>query len=1312
MVADRISVMATKYAKEVLNTDIKFESMVFNLYPPGASFKNVHVKVNQDDIKVQTEIAELGVFFNPLDFLNTSFQIDQIKLNDGYLRLEDLAKSAQSNTEKEGSEKSLDDIKEVFQKLSDIPINRFIVSDVHFTFNKSEALVKKLGLDNLHSYLRIQLNVFEIKSDKIPEKYTPDSLYADLILNEEKALFEDLVLKKGLLKINSKAEVDNYLSKNLNYKLRADIEFPLKKLHSIINLGQSGQLHSGDIQAKIEGEGGLDTFNLISEVEGTDIKTDFIYADKLSLKASATQEAIDINDLKLVHNSEQLKLVSPFELFNLKTKKWIEEPVIADLNFMQTRNFLRVLKDRLNLLDGSLSGRLRFELKDEYYSFQAEKDVLINHLSFKSQDENILTFNNLKMQKGLFKIEPQNFTMNILATNGQTKLNVAGEINKEKLEINLLDSTIDLNQISPVFGYEVAGTGDLNLKIRRTENDEITMDINSVQNNFMFDGYKLDQLHAVTSINFDQDRILIKRLNGLSNKTSIVANGEVNYQSKDISINYSIENLNFNESKRILSKYLSDTTIKGSQVYGRWDTTGKISGKATKEGINILGQFEGINNYFFNESVERVAFSYQVKNLVLTVKDFVANKSLGKIFAFAQYDIEKDEMRGWTKLELLPLAEFSNYNQLPFNFNGYLSGQSEIYYIDDRWRAKGVLNLDNTTVESERYADSELKFTIEENFLNLDLNAFGNQVQALTNINLNDMNSPSELNLKLNISNLKKMAGIVKGVDILNSEIEGSLQYNLASTFFYQDLRFQSFTSHLKEFNFIKKPITVNYASDSPEIVVEDGVIKKWDFNLRGEKFYILSNGEGDLQKDFDIVSNLKVDASIIETFNSFISKANGNIRGKLVYKVKDGKEDYQALLTSSNLSLSTRLLPTAITKASMAVSFEDQIINIDKFNAQLITGSFLVSGKIDLNTLIPDVDIRYKFKDAGVSILQKSNLVFSGEGALVGKNFPYTLGGDFYIQKCVIVNEIADFAGNSGAQKFMGEDIKYLPGKKNQSLNNKVEFNINVSTRNPIFIANSLADIGFNGNVQVLGGENDPRLSGRANLAPRNNRITFKNNEFVLTKGSVFFTEQNEISNPDLDFQASTKINEYQIEIKVYGPAQNFTFDLSSEPALSQSDILSLIAFGYTEDLSNNLSDSERESMTRAGIGSLIFDSFKINETLKNEFGIQVNLGTEISEDEQSLLSARNAEGGDVNRIRSATTFELKKQLSDAMSLSVSSTVGNSLNQRQSLNLNYNVNRQVSVEGVYEQRSTDQVQTINDDTSFGADLKVKWSFR
>ena len=257
------------------------------------------------------------------------------------------------------------------------------------------------------------------------------------------------------------------------------------------------------------------------------------------------------------------------------------------------------------------------------------------------------------------------------------------------------------------------------------------------------------------------------------------------------------------------------------------------------------------------------------------------------------------------------------------------------------------------------------------------------------------------------------------------------------------------------------------------------------------------------------------------------------------------------------------------------------------------------------------------------------------------------------------------------------------------------------------------MADIGFSGSVQVLGSEKEPKLNGKISLATRNNKINFKNNEFVLSKGNIFFYEKNKVINPELDFQATSTINQHKINVEVVGPVKKFDFNLSSEPALSQSDILSLIAFGYTDDISNNLSDAEKESMTRASVGSLIFDSFKINETLKNEFGLQVNLGTEINREERSYLSQRGGESNNqTTGVTSATTFELKKQLSDAMSLSVSSTVGDSVSQRQSVNLNYNVDKKVSIEGVYESNTTDDSQTINDANSFGADLKVKWSFK
>ena len=367
-----------------------------------------------------------------------------------------------------------------------------------------------------------------------------------------------------------------------------------------------------------------------------------------------------------------------------------------------------------------------------------------------------------------------------------------------------------------------------------------------------------------------------------------------------------------------------------------------------------------------------------------------------------------------------------------------------------------------------------------------------------------------------------------------------------------------------------------------------------------------------------------------------------------------------------------------------MQLSFAKNNLNIDKFRAELISGVMELEGNVNLDNVVPEINIKYIFRDAGISFMKKSNLIFSGEGSLVGKNFPYTLGGDLYVQRFVVVNEVTDFT--SGGASVFTDEIKYLPGRETVDTDNLIDLNLNVATREPIYIKNSMIDVGFVGGVQVVGNERDPRLIGKFSLAPRDNKVSFKNNNFLFSKGNLFFDQEDDIINPDMDFLATTSINDYKIYAKLIGHVKDFDFSFSSEPALAQSDILSLVAFGYTDDVSSNLSDSEKESLTRASVGSLLFDSFKINETLKNEFGLQVNLGTQISRDEGSLLSQRNAESNvQSTGVTSATTFEVKKQLSDAMSLSVSSTVGDNRNQKQGVNVNYNVDKKVSLEGIYE---------------------------
>ena len=367
-----------------------------------------------------------------------------------------------------------------------------------------------------------------------------------------------------------------------------------------------------------------------------------------------------------------------------------------------------------------------------------------------------------------------------------------------------------------------------------------------------------------------------------------------------------------------------------------------------------------------------------------------------------------------------------------------------------------------------------------------------------------------------------------------------------------------------------------------------------------------------------------------------------------------------------------------------------------------------MVAGDIDLSKIIPELNIKFEVDKANFNILKKSNITISGKGAFVGTDMPYILSGDFSIFRCDVLDEPTDFMGDS---KIVKKEFQYLPKSNVSEEDSVVNFNINVNTLEPIRISNSLSDMSYLGTLQVTGGESKPFISGKVDLAPGNNKIFFKNNEYVLTKGNVYFYNKESFDNPELDFVASSNISDYKVNIKVFGHVDDFALEMSSEPPLAQSDVLSLIAFGYTDDISSGLSTAQRESITQVGVGSFIFDRLKINETLKNEFGVQINLGTELQQNDASYLGQVTGDSDVEGRISSATKVEVKKRLSESLDLSVSSTVGGVIGQRQSMNLNYNIDKNLSIEGVLEERTYDNSGVSITDESAGFDLKVRQSF-
>ncbi len=1307
-VANNVSKVLTSYVNQTFKSDIQFSNLAFTLLPPGLEVKEVDFSGVIEGTEIEMKVKKLGVYFNLIDAFSTKFMIHNVECSDGVVLINKSKEKKKKKSEVENS--GVPD----FSIIETIPLKNIGLTDISINYRGENIAVKNLKISTESKSLRLRGKIENIDLTKYLRKRKGlDSLEFDANVDQYRLRLNKVKINSGYTNMSLDGEIESYLSKNISYKLSTKIKMPINELHTWLEFEKVGKLDTGilDLSANIDGKG--IEYDILSDLQLSEFRTDFLYGEKLDAKIGVSSEHIKVLEFGFTEKKQELTLIKPFELYNFKSKKFVEDPIIANVRDLEFDNFLRYLRNSTEMLRGRVSGEVRFDLFKDSYSFRIEDGAELNELSVLGKENSeIIKLENFSLSNAEFLVDKKIFKMNLSASKNETALSLNGVIGGGEFRIKIPVSFIDFVDIGKISNLNFLGRGTLGLELEN-KGSGLKLMANTKLNDFSFEDYALEKVQASINMDIDKGTLTIPRIRGVVGDTKVAGKLSVDLVESNIEADYKVDMLSLSSAKKILAPLIGNIKISNKEFHGTWDTVGSVNGKLDISKLDLSSTLYSSNTYIYDENLDSVSAKLNIREGKFLIEDFKANKSKGKLRGSLGYDLKSKDLIVNLSVKAVPIQESSYYSRVPLNLRGNLNGDISLNYNNEKWSGVSKLKLTDSFVYNKRYSDSSLDIDLNNKSSLFKLNLFNEQISIESFLNLSRVNpKKSYVDLNLNIPNLRDIIGVFSGVDLVNNDLKGSVLYSLNFDFDPEKLKINNYNSNMKKLMFSKSPIEVNYQNPNSEIVVTDGKVVLWDTNIRGRKFYVISTGSGDLHRDYDTTTQLKIDSSILEVFNNIVYKAGGNIRGKLVYGNRKGKELYEANVTSNNLSLTTNLIPTEITKADMKLSFKNGVLKLDKFVAQLINGTFNLEGDVNLTRLVPDINLRYEFKNAGITVMDKSNLNFSGAGSLIGNNFPYTLGGDFYIQKFILINEVTDYL--KGRKSIVGSDVDYLPESSSEATSQLINFNLNVVTREPIYIRNSLADLGFEGNLQILGGERDPRIIGKIDLATRRNKITFKNNEFLFTKGSVFFVDRNKYSNPQLDFVTTSKINNYNVTVKLIGPVKNYRLDLTSEPSLSQSDILSLIAFGYTEDLSNNLSDSEKESMTRAGVGSIIFDSFKINETLKNEFGLQVNLGTSISKDEGSYLSKRSEEGSSsgVGKVSSATTFEIKKKLNDAMSLSVSSTVGNSNTQKQSMNLNYNINNNVSLEGVYESKSKDDAETINDDSSVGADVKLRWSFK
>src|SRR6266403_456838 len=230
-------------------------------------------------------------------------------------------------------------------------------------------------------------------------------------------------------------------------------------------------------------------------------------------------------------------------------------------------------------------------------------------------------------------------------------------------------------------------------------------------------------------------------------------------------------------------------------------------------------------------------------------------------------------------------------------------------------------------------------------------------------------------------------------------------------------------------------------------------------------------------------------------------------------------------------------------------------------------------------------------------------------------------------------------------------------------------------------------AELQADANLRVRGTWEHPILLGHIHLLSGD--LYFAGNRYRVTRGDLNFANPFRLD-PVLNVEASTTIQQYEITLNFNGPASKLTLAYRSDPPLPANDIITLLALGQTSSESTARSGGTSQSGT-AGASAILSEaiSSQLGGRLERLFGItrfRVDPG----------LAGVGSTGSEQN---AAARITVEQQITRNLTLTYVSNVSST--QQQVIQVEYNVDRNVSIVGVRDQNG-----------KFGIDIKIKKRFR
>jgi len=240
----------------------------------------------------------------------------------------------------------------------------------------------------------------------------------------------------------------------------------------------------------------------------------------------------------------------------------------------------------------------------------------------------------------------------------------------------------------------------------------------------------------------------------------------------------------------------------------------------------------------------------------------------------------------------------------------------------------------------------------------------------------------------------------------------------------------------------------------------------------------------------------------------------------------------------------------------------------------------------------------------------------------------------------------------------------------------------LRVEGRNALIMRNNLGDLVASVSLELNGNIKDPIIEGR--VTATRGTLNFRNNPYEITRGLIYFPPRLG-ADPVLNIEAQAVIRGYRVTALLEGPLSHPQTNVSSEPALPQADVVSLILTGTLSS-----TDTGTSVLAQSGLGtaaSLLTDALinaPVSKATNKLFGL-------------SRLEINPVIGGTSSTPTARLTAA--RRISKDLVITYSTNIASDPNQV--IAVEYRVSNRLSFVAEYEQGSTRNLSTRRNNYSF-----------